>query len=105
MSILSEEQSTRLKSELAQNLTNPVTLTVFTQEFECNYCKETRELVHELASLSDKIRVQVFDFLKDKERTSEYGIDKVPAIVIEGRKTKSGQVLRSTGRLRVQHSP
>lgn len=86
MSILSEEQSTRLKSELAQNLTNPVTLTAFTQEFECNYCKETRELVHELASLSNKIRVQVFDFLKDKERTSEYGIDKVPAIVIEGGK-------------------
>ena len=86
MGILSEEQSTRLKSELAQNLTNPVTLTVFTQEFECNYCKEARELVHELASLSDKIRVQVFDFLKDKERASEYGIDKVPAIVIEGRK-------------------
>jgi glutaredoxin-like protein len=86
MSILSEEQSTRLKSELAQNLTNPVTLTVFTQEFECDYCKETRELVQELASLSDKIRVQVFDFMKDKEKTSEYGIDKVPAIVIEGRK-------------------
>jgi glutaredoxin-like protein len=61
-----------------------VTLTVFTQEFECNYCKETRELAQELASLSDKIRIQVFDFLNDKERTNEYGIDKVPAIVIEG---------------------
>lgn len=86
MGVLSEEQSAQLKSELGHNLTNAVTLTVFTQEFECNYCKETRELVHELASLSDKIRVQVFDFLKDKERTSEYGIDKAPAMVIEGRK-------------------
>jgi glutaredoxin-like protein len=86
MTILSEQHRSRLKSELSQNLTNPVTLTVFTQEFECNYCKETRELVQELASLSDKIRVQIFDLLKDKERTSEYGIDKVPAIVIEGTK-------------------
>ena len=86
MTILSEQHRSRLKSELSQNLTNPVTLTVFTQEFECNYCKETRELVQELASLSDKIRVQIFDLLKDKERTSEYGIDKIPAIVIEGTK-------------------
>ncbi|MFI5449974.1 MAG: thioredoxin family protein [Candidatus Bathyarchaeia archaeon] len=90
MGILSEEQRSRLRSELAQNLTNPVMLTVFTQEFECNYCKETRELTQELASLNDKIRVQVFDFVKNKERTSEYGIDKVPAIVIEGtRKTQA----------------
>jgi glutaredoxin-like protein len=90
MSILSEQQSNRLRSEFAQNLTKPVTLSVFTQEFECNYCKETRELAQELASLSDKIRVQVFDFLKDKERAGEYGIDNVPATVIEGtRKTQA----------------
>jgi glutaredoxin-like protein len=86
MSILTEQHRTKLKSEFKQTLLNPVTLTVFTQEFECSYCKETRELAEELASLSDKIKVQVFDLLKDKERTSEYGIDRVPAIVIEGAK-------------------
>jgi glutaredoxin-like protein len=86
MGILSDQQSIHLRSELAQTLTNLVTLTIFTQEYECNYCKETRELAQELASLNDKIRVQVFDFLKEKEKTSEYGIDRVPAIVIEGKK-------------------
>jgi glutaredoxin-like protein len=84
MGILSDQQRARLKSELSENLINPVTLTVFTQEFECAYCKEARELAEELASLNDKIRIQVLDLLRDKERASEYGVDQVPAIVIEG---------------------
>jgi glutaredoxin-like protein len=86
MGILTEQQRNDLRSTLFQNLTNAVTLTVFTQEFECDYCKETRELAEELASLSDKIKLQVFDFLKDKERAIEYAVDKIPAIVIEGAK-------------------
>jgi glutaredoxin-like protein len=87
MTILSEQQRSSLKSELSQKLVNPVTLTVFTQEFECNYCREARELTEELASLSDKIRIQIFDLLKDKEIASAYGVDKVPAIVVEGEKS------------------
>jgi glutaredoxin-like protein len=86
MPILTEQHRTKLRSELGQSLINPVALTVFTQEFECSYCKETRELTQELASLSGKIKLQLFDLVNDKERTSEYGIDKVPAIVIEGPK-------------------
>ena len=67
-------------------LVNPVTLTVFTQEMECDYCKETRELIEDLGSLSDKIKTQVLDLVKDKEKASQYQVDKVPAVVIEGPK-------------------
>jgi glutaredoxin-like protein len=86
MGILLESQKNIIKADLAKTLVNPVTLTVFTQEIECDYCKETRELAEEASSLSDKIKIQVFDFLKDKEKASEYQIDKVPAIVVEGPK-------------------
>jgi glutaredoxin-like protein len=86
MSILSDQQRARLKSDLSRNLVNPVTLTVFTQEFECDYCKQTREITEELASLNDKIRIQVLDLLKDKEKASEYGVEQVPAIVVEGQR-------------------
>jgi glutaredoxin-like protein len=65
-----------------KNLLNPVTLTVFTQEFECDYCKETRELAEELAGTTDKIRLEVFEFMKDKEKVAQMGVDKVPATVI-----------------------
>jgi len=86
MGTLPESQKNIIKVDLAKTLVNPVTLNVFTQELECNYCKETRELAEEIGSLSDKIKIQVFDLLKNKEKASEYQIDKVPAIVVEGPK-------------------
>jgi glutaredoxin-like protein len=86
MGMLSASHIARLKADLAKVLVNPVSLIVFTQEIECYYCKETRELVEELGSLSGKIRIQVLDLVKDKERAAEYQVDKVPAIVIGGLK-------------------
>ena len=58
----------------------------FTQPFECQYCKETRELVEEVAALSDKVSVEVFDFVDDKALADSLGIDKVPAIAVVGAK-------------------
>jgi glutaredoxin-like protein len=86
MGIIPESHIPQLKSDLGETLVNPVTLTVFTQEIECDYCRETRELAQEISSLNSKIRIQVFDLLKDKEKASEYHVDKVPAIVVEGSK-------------------
>jgi len=84
--ILPESQIKLLKTDLAQKLVSPITLAVFTQEVECDYCKEARELTQELGSLSDKIKVEVFDLVKDKEKAEEFDVDKVPAIVILGPK-------------------
>lgn len=84
MSILSEPQKKQLQSQLSQQLLNPVTLRVFTQEYECDYCKENRELAQEIAALTDKVKVEVFDFLNDKEQAAQLGVDKVPATVILG---------------------
>ena len=67
MSLLSAEQKEQVKARLAKNLLNPVTLTVFTQEFECDYCKENRELAEDIASSSDKIKLEIFDLMSDKE--------------------------------------
>lgn len=86
MGLLPESQLTHLKADLAERLVDPVTLIMFTQEFECDYCHDARELAQELGSLSDKIKVEVLDFVKDKKRADEYGVDKVPAIVLRGPK-------------------
>jgi glutaredoxin-like protein len=64
----------------------PVTLKIFTQAFECQYCKETRELVEEVAELSDKLSAEVYDFVKDADVAQSYNIDKVPAVAIIGQK-------------------
>jgi len=81
MTLLKEEDRTHL-TEHFQTLKNPVKLVVFTQEMECQYCKETRMIADELAALSDKITLEVYDFIKDKEIVEQYDIDKIPATVV-----------------------
>jgi len=87
MGLIPEEHKAHIKEELQQNMKDPVRIIVFTQEMECQFCKETRELAQEVASLvPDKINVEIYDFVKDMEKAKEYGIDKVPAIAIVGTK-------------------
>ncbi len=85
MPLLNERTRKEVRATLA-DLPAPVTLKVFTQAFECQYCKETRELVEEVAALSDKLSVEVYDFTADAEAAKAYGIDKVPAVAIVGAK-------------------
>lgn len=69
-----------------EELEHPVKLVNFTQELECMYCAETRKLMEEVAGLSDKISLEVYNFVTDKDAVSRYSIDKIPATVIEGEK-------------------
>jgi glutaredoxin-like protein len=85
MPLLDANVREQIAAELA-GLENPVQLVVFTQEFECQYCKETRQLCEELADLSDQISVKVHDFVAAKDKADEYGIDKIPAIAVTGAK-------------------
>jgi len=84
MALIPEQHKAHLREELA-SLQNPVRILVFTQEMECQFCRETRELAQEIAQLSNKIFVEVYDFLKDPKKVSEYAIDKVPAIAVVGK--------------------
>jgi glutaredoxin-like protein len=84
--LIPEEHKEHLKSELNEKLENPVKIIMFTQEVECQFCSQTRELMSEMATLSDKIKVEVYDFVADAEKAKQYGVDKVPATVILGDK-------------------
>jgi glutaredoxin-like protein len=84
--MIPEERRRYLAEELARKLLNPVRLVVFTQEYECPYCAQTRSLLGELAGLSDKLSVEVYDFVADADEARAYGVDKVPAVAIIGAK-------------------
>jgi len=86
MGFIPDKHKENLRREFENNLVDQVTLTIFTQETECMFCREARELVQEVAAISDKLKVDVYDFVKDSNKAEEYGIDKVPAIIISGRK-------------------
>lgn len=81
--LLSETVKEELKKRF-QALMNEVKLIVFTQEFECQFCKETRELMLELGDLSPKLTTIVYDLVKNEEEAKRYNIKKIPATAIIG---------------------
>ncbi|HUI41353.1 MAG TPA: hypothetical protein VL523_05235 [Terriglobia bacterium] len=85
MGMIREQDATEIRAEL-QAMVNPVRLVHFTQELNLEYGREARQLLEELAALSDKISLDVCNFLLDRDRVAEFGVDKVPATVVCGAK-------------------
>ena len=85
MAFMQDKDRTVIKTRF-EELDHPVKLINFTQELECMYCTETRKLMEEVAELSDKISLEVYNFINDKEQVNRYSIDKIPATVIESNK-------------------
>lgn len=73
-------------SKEMSSLANAVKLIVFTQKNECRYCEDVRHIAEELSSTSDKLEVEVHDFVEEKGLADSYGIDKIPAIAVIGEK-------------------
>jgi glutaredoxin-like protein len=85
-SLIPDDKKELLTNEFKEKLENPVKILMFTQEIECKFCSDTRKLAQELAAVSDKITAEVYDFVADADKAKEYGIDKIPALAILGKK-------------------
>jgi glutaredoxin-like protein len=85
MSMLKDKDKEQVQKQL-EGLINPVQLVMFTQTIECEFCVEARALVEEVASLSDKVQAVIYNFVTDKDRADDYGVDKIPAIAVIGEK-------------------
>lgn len=84
MGILSDRDQSAVKKEF-ERLTGPVKLVVFSQELVAgDLCRQNEQLAREVASLDDKISVEVLNPSIDRERAEAYGVDQVPAIAVEG---------------------
>ena len=85
MGLLQESDKAAARERFGE-LQNDVKIINFTQTIECTYCSETRSLLEEVAGLSDKISLDVYDFITDEDKVKEFNIDKIPATVIMGEK-------------------
>jgi alkyl hydroperoxide reductase subunit AhpF len=84
MSILTDPDRDAVRAELAR-LGGPVKLVVFSQSLMAgDLCRENEMLVKEVAELSDQVSVEILNLAIDRERAEAYGVDQVPAIVVEG---------------------
>jgi glutaredoxin-like protein len=86
MAMIGDEDRATIKQMFDENFVDDVTLVIFTQEFECQYCRETRQLVEELGGVSDRVKVEVYNFATDPDKVEQYGIDKIPGLAIVGTK-------------------
>ncbi len=86
MSLLPEDKKELLRNDFNKELVDPVKLVMFTQEVECQYCSQTRKLAEEMGTISDKVTTEVYDFMADAAKVKEYGIERIPAIAVIGKK-------------------
>jgi glutaredoxin-like protein len=84
MAMIQDSDRATLKEMFEQAFVHDVTLVMFTQTFECDYCRETRQLVEELAEITPRVKAEIYNFATDKEQVGKYNVDKIPGIAIVG---------------------
>jgi alkyl hydroperoxide reductase subunit AhpF len=85
MALLNARDQDEVRKQLGQ-MRDPVTLVVFSETLSgaADLCYQNEQLVREVAALTDKATVETLNLAIDHERAEGYGIDRVPAIVVEG---------------------
>jgi len=81
MSFLNENTRARLTDYL-KDLREDVQVVLFTQEYECDACRETHQFLTELCELSDQIFLTVYDFVNNKAMAQSLQIAQIPAIAL-----------------------
>lgn len=85
MPFLTPEVQEQVRTTL-EGIQNPVKILLFTQKenapVPCEFCKEAQQLVEEVAALSDRVSLDVYDFVADSATAERYNVDKIPALVI-----------------------
>jgi glutaredoxin-like protein len=92
MALISPEDRQTLQTLFAKELQDDVHIIYFTQREsvliipgqECAYCKDTRELLEEVAGISEKLHVTVKDFVRDEQEAQNLGITRIPAFIVQG---------------------
>jgi glutaredoxin-like protein len=85
MGVLKEKDKEKV-ANIFKGIEKDVKIVMFTQEMECPHCEMTRMMLEEVSDLSDKLSLEVHDFVAEADLAKKYGVDKIPATVILGDK-------------------
>ena len=82
MALLSEQDRQTLRTHLA-DIADPVTLLFFTQTIGGpETALMTKQILDEIAGLSDRVSIEEVNFILEKDRAAALGITAVPAIAV-----------------------
>jgi glutaredoxin-like protein len=86
MSLIPDDKKEQFRKELKEKMENQVKIVMFTQEVECKFCADTRKLTQEFAALNEKVTAEIHDFVADAAKAKEYGVTKIPALAVIGKR-------------------
>ncbi|HZJ33313.1 MAG TPA: thioredoxin family protein [Vicinamibacterales bacterium] len=82
MALLSDQDRAVVSGHLAA-ITTPVTILFFTQTIDApDTALIARQVLDEVVSLSDLISLEEVNFVLDRERAAQFGIDGIPAVAL-----------------------
>jgi glutaredoxin-like protein len=81
--LLSEEITGQVREAFDQ-LQDPVAVLFFGDKQDCEYCDDTLQLIEEVASLSEKLHLTIYDVQDEPAIAQQYNVDKTPGMVIAG---------------------
>ena len=82
MALLSGQDRQTVSNRLAE-ITNPVRILFFTQTFDApDTALIAKQVLDEVVGLNDHISLEEVNFILEKERATQYGIDRIPAVVL-----------------------
>jgi alkyl hydroperoxide reductase subunit AhpF len=93
MPMISEKDAKLIREHFHKNLKGPVAIDHFTQGEstgqvpirECQFCRETGELLREVTALSDQITLRTHDLVSNAAKAKEMEITRIPAFVLSGK--------------------
>ena len=59
-----------------------IRLIFFEQSIGCEMCAPTRRVLEQIAADNTDVTVEVLNLVLDREKAAEYGVDRVPAIIV-----------------------
>jgi glutaredoxin-like protein len=83
--LLNESIRGQVKEAFDQQLNQSVGVIFFESKNGCETCENTRQLLEEVISLSDKLSLEVHDLDEEADLAQKYHVDKTPGIVFVGK--------------------
>jgi alkyl hydroperoxide reductase subunit AhpF len=85
VAILNDRTREQVRGVL-KDMTGAVKLVFFEQTLGCETCPDARALLEELATLSDKLSLELLNLQIDREKAALFRVDAVPALAVVGGK-------------------
>lgn len=79
--IFNDEISQQLK-DIYKGMIDEVKIVLFLCDEPCESCPDIRDFLEETAQLTDKVKLEIKSFEKDKEDAARYGVTLAPSFVM-----------------------